>query len=306
MRPSLPVAGPGALDRLAGNMRGAWFMVASMAGFVMNDTMMKIVLGDLGLFQAICLRGVLATVLLGWLAWRRGSLLLRIGWPTGQLLAWRALGELGGAVCFLTALAHLPIANANAILQALPLAVTLAAALIFGEPVGWRRYAAIGVGMVGVLIIVRPGTEAFTVHSLWAVAAVGFVVLRDLATHRLPVAVPSLFVAFSTAAVVTLGAGLMALTRPWPPITLTDAAALTAAALFVFVGYLFSVLAMRIGEIGFVAPFRYSVVVWAGLSGLLVFGDPLDAPTVLGSAIVVASGIYAWYRERTVARQGRS
>ncbi len=94
----------------------------------------------------------------------------------------------------MAALAHLPLANTSAIFQALPLAITLGAALIFGEPVGWRRWSAIVAGFIGVLIIVRPGLAGFSQYSLFALVSVAFCALRDLATRQIPAQIPSLFI----------------------------------------------------------------------------------------------------------------
>ncbi len=175
---------PGASAASSDNMRGAGFMVAAMAGFVVNDALMKIALVDVPLFQAIFLRGVVATALIGLLAWRRGA--LRRPAPADmRVLGVRSFAEIGSTICYLTALMHMPIANATAILQAMPLAVTLAAAVFLREPVGWRRWSAILVGFAGVLLIVRPGTEGFDVNALWALAGVCFMTLRDLSTRRL-------------------------------------------------------------------------------------------------------------------------
>jgi drug/metabolite transporter (DMT)-like permease len=284
------------------NMRGAIFMMAAMAGFVLNDTLMKLVSTQLSLFQAVLLRGLLVSALIGLLAWRQGALPYRPRRRDARAIGLRVVGELGATACFLTALFNMPLANATAILQAMPLTVTLGAALVFREPVGWRRYLAIGLGFTGVLIIVRPGMAGFTGYSLWALAAVLFMALRDLATRTLPPDVPSLFVAFATAASVTTMAAVLALAQPWRPVTGSAAGLLAGAALFVFVGYLFSILSVRVGEIGFVAPFRYTNLVFAIASGLLVFGDRLDGPMLLGSAIVVAMGLYAFHRERVRAR----
>ena len=155
------------MNALSDNSRGALFMVICMAGFVLNDAMIKLVTQDISLFQAIFLRGILASLLIGALAWWRGQLFFRVSRGDGKMLALRVLGELGGTVCYLTALMHIPIANATAILQALPLAVTLGAAIFLKEPVGWRRYTAIGIGFAGVMVIVRPGAEGFEPRSGW-------------------------------------------------------------------------------------------------------------------------------------------
>lgn len=280
------------------NLRGAFFMAVAMAGFCLNDTMMKLVFADLALFQAIFLRGLLLSILIAMVALRGNQLLYRPTRHDGKILSLRVIGEIGSAVCFLTALYHMPIANATAIIQAIPLAITLTAALLFGERVGWRRYSAIAVGFAGVLIIVRPGAEGFTVYSVWAVAAVGFMVLRDLSTRRFSQAVPSLYVAFMTALLTGAFAGVVALTQDWQPMELRHFGLLSASAGFLFFGYLFSIMAMRLGDVAVVSPFRYTIMIWAIVMGIVVFGEYPDEWTLIGAAIVVGMGIYTFYRER--------
>ena len=278
-------------------------MALAMAGFCLNDTMMKLVFADLDLFQAIFLRGLLLTILTAMLALRRGELRYRFARPDARILGMRVAGEIGSAVCFLTALYHMPIANATAIIQAIPLAITLAAALFCGEHVGWRRYSAIAVGFAGVLIIVRPGGEGFTLYSFWAVAAVGFMVLRDLSTRYFSVSVPSVLVACATALGTAIFAGSVALTRDWQPMELHHLGLLCASASFLFVGYLFSILAMRVGEVAVISPFRYTIMIWAIVLGIVVFGEVPDRWTLIGAAVVIGMGIYTFYRERKLIRR---
>jgi drug/metabolite transporter (DMT)-like permease len=155
------------MPRLSDNMRAAVFMMLSMAGFAFNDAMIKLSSSDLALFQAIFLRGLFATALITLLALRMGAFRHRPGRRDRRIVALRSVAEVGSTFFFLGALFNMPIADATAILQSLPLAVTLAAAFVFGERVGWRRYAAILVGFGGVLIIVRPGGAAFTPYAFW-------------------------------------------------------------------------------------------------------------------------------------------
>jgi len=291
------------MGSLSENARGAIFMMVGMAGFVFNDTLMKMVSSELTLYQAVFLRGLMVTVMLGAFALNRGVLMPRIGGANLRLLGLRLVAEIGGTTCFLTALFHMQIANTTAILQSMPLAVTLAAALFLREPVGWRRYAAITAGFVGVLIIIRPGSEGFSLYSLWALAAIAFMVLRDLSTRRLSRDVPSVFVALTTGSGIMLFGAVVSATEPFPPVTGRAMALMAGAAVFLFIGYLFNVLAMRHGEIGFVSPFRYTVMIWAILLGFLVFGERPDAAMLAGSAIVVGTGIYTLYRERQQARR---
>lgn len=286
------------MSQTSDNFRGATLMVASMACFVLNDTFIKLAADKLSIFQVMFLRGLLTTALLALIAWRRKELFPKLARGEWRLLSFRMVGELGATLCYLTALFNMPIANATAILQSLPLAITLGAAVFLGEPVGWRRYLAIVVGFAGVLIIVRPGSEGFNVYSVWALLAVVFIVLRDLSIRRLATHVPSIFVALAGSAVITLAGLVLSPTMDWQPVDATVVQLLATAAVFLVFAYLFSVMTMRVGEIGFVSPFRYTILVWAIVLGAFVFGDIPDGWTMCGSAVVIAMGIYTFYRER--------
>jgi len=273
-------------------------MMVSMAAFVVNDAVVKLASENLSLFQVMFLRGIFSTILIGSFAWYKKQLFCHIPKVDLGKLGWRVVGEVGGTLCFLNALFNIPLANATAILQSLPLAMTFGAALFLGETVGWRRYLAIAIGFCGMLIIVRPGSEGFNHYSYWAVAAVGFVVFRDLTTRRLTANVPSLFIALLTSvAIMTTGAVLSPLTT-WQPVTIQSLIYLMIASVFLMFGYLFSIMTIRIGEIGFAAPFRYTSLVWAIIMGYLMFSDIPDRWTLLGSAIVIVMGIYTFHRER--------
>ena len=294
---------PGAeVARAADNAKGALFMMASMAGFVLNDTLMKSLAGEVPLFQAIFVRGVAATLLLAGLARAQRALTYRVAGHDRVRLGFRLAAEVGATTCFLNALFHMPIANATAILLVMPLAVTLAGAIFLREAVGWRRYTAILVGFAGVLVIVRPGGEGFNAYALSALAAVGFLVVRDLVTRRFAQGVPSVFVALATAIAITvLGAVVSLVCVDWAPLDARTVLVLAGAAACLVVGYLFGVMTMRVGEIGFVSPFRYTVLIWALLLGAVVFGEIPDATTLAGAGLVVATGLYTFHRERKAA-----
>lgn len=287
------------------NLTGAALMMASMAAFTLNDTLMKVMAGQVPLYQLLFLRGVLTTAAVAVIAWWTGALAVRLPRRDRGLIAWRVVAEVGAAHFFLTALFNMPIANVTAILQALPLTITLAAALVLHEPVGWRRFAAIGAGFAGVMLIVRPGAADFNFHSLHALAAVGFVTLRDLATRQLSAETPSMLVTLITSAAVMVAFGLASLTGSWAPMGGREIGLTAGAALMIVGGYLFSIMVMRVGEIGVVAPFRYTGLVWALLLGWLVFGAWPAPLTLLGAAIVAGSGLYTLWREGRLARAER-
>jgi drug/metabolite transporter (DMT)-like permease len=304
-RKGTPNRGCIAMKHLSDNMRGALFMMLSMAGYVFNDAMVKLLSSSLGLFQTVFLRGMIVATLLGLFAWIRGDF-SKAKTSFSIPLVLRVIGEIGGTIFFLTALFNMPIANVTAILQVLPLAVTLASALLLGEQVGWRRYGAIGIGFIGVLIIVRPGSDGFNFYSLMALGAVACIVLRDIATRRLPVGMPSVLVGFYTSIAVTLMAAIAVPFQPWHSFGLHEVSILTAASLFIFVGTIFSVMTMRVGEVSFITPFRYTILIWAILLGIVFFDDYPDGYTILGSFIVVAMGIYTFYRERAIEQKRRN
>lgn len=289
---------------LTDNMKGAVLMTLSMAGFTLNDACMKALAGDLPLAQAVVLRGVQASVLIYLLGRGLGALRFDLPAREWKLIGLRAVAEVGATYTFLSALFNMPIANVTAILQALPLTVAMAAWLFLGEPLGWRRLLAIGVGFIGVLLIIQPGGTGFSSWSIYALGTVGFVTFRDIIVRRMAKTTPSMTVAFINAVAITLVFGVMSLAEDWAPVDARAAGILMLAAVFIFGGYLFSVMVMRVGEIGFVAPFRYTGMIAALIVGYLLFGDWPDVLTLLGAAIVVAMGLFTLYRERVLTRRG--
>jgi S-adenosylmethionine uptake transporter len=295
------------LNRLPPNIAGALLMMASMAAFTINDTFVKLVGQTIPLFQLLTLRAILSTLLLLILARALGQLSFQIPREDRKWVVLRSLAEVGAAFFFLSALLAMPLANVTAILQVLPLTVTLGAALFFRERVGWRRMLAICIGFAGMLLIVRPGSEGFTIYSVYALAAVASVTLRDLVTRPMSRGVSSMTVTVITSATILVFAGLASLTVEWQAVSVREGAWIVASALFIIFGYGFSVMVMRVGDISFIAPFRYTGLVWALLLGWLVFGDWPDTLTLLGAAIVVGSGSFALYREaRLRARRKRA
>ena len=288
------------------NLTGALLMMGSMAAFTFNDAMIKSLSGQVPLFQVMFLRGALTTAMVALIAWRMGALRQRLPRADRWPVFWRMVGEVGSAYFFVTALFHMPIANISAIMQALPLTITLAAALFFSEPVGWKRMAAIIAGFIGVMLIVRPGTEGFTIYSVYGLAAVAMVTLRDLATRRLSRDVPSMLVTLITSIFITVFFGLAALTGEWAPVDGRAMLLIGGAAVMIIGGYLFSIMVMRVGEISFVAPFRYTSLIWALVLGWVVFGDWPQTITLIGAAIVVASGVFTLYREARLSRRARA
>lgn len=296
---------------ISDNLRGVAYMCLSMLAFTVNDTFMKSVTAEVPLFQVIFLRGLIAIAGLLVMGAVTGAFRQRLVAGDWGLIGLRSVAEIFATLTFLIALLHMELANLSAIMQALPLAVTLAAAVVFGDRIGWRRMSAILAGFVGVMIIIRPGTAAFDIWSLMGVASVLAVVVRDLSVRRLGSHVPSIVVALGAAVVVAaMGLGFSMLQgvalfdgmTGWQSLTASQLARVLAAGAFLIVGYLCAVTAMRSGDIGVVAPFRYTSLLWAIGLGFVAFGDLPDGWTLVGAGLVVASGIYTLLRERALRR----
>ncbi len=283
------------------NMIGAAFMCSSMAAFVLNDATVKYVAANMNVYQAIFIRGLFAILFIGLFAFASGTFRNIPDKADQKRIAWRTVTEVGATLAFLTALIHMPLANITAMLQALPLTVSVAAAIFFREYFGWHRTVAILVGFVGMLIIIRPGASGFNAYALLGLAAVLFVTWRDLISRRFTKEVSSLLVSFITAVAITFVSGLITfLFTNWMPVTTTQLAYLALAAVFLSTGYYSAIAAMRIGEVAAVTPFRYTVMIWAILLGWLIWGDIPDGWTLLGMAIVIGMGAYTLWREHKV------
>lgn len=273
---------------LSDNRRGALLMTAGMAAFTGGDACMKALAPHLPLFQAIFLRGLGISVLVwGAVLWQ--------GRPAVPPRAWRLMGlrtfcEAGAAWFYLSALSLLPIADVAAIHQAVPLTVTLAAAVVLREQVGGARILAILGGLAGVLLMIRPEGEGGWA-TLLVLGSVACVTARDLLSRAMPASVPSLLVAAVAAAGVTALAGGGAVFVDWRPVAGGTALLLAATVAFTLAGYVATVGAMRAGEVSFVAPFRYTSLLCAVALGAVVFGTWPDALTLVGGAIVVAAGL---------------
>ncbi|MWB79860.1 EamA family transporter [Pseudooceanicola sp. 216_PA32_1] len=287
------------------NMRGAFLMMGSMALFTLNYAVVKSLAAELPVTQIVVLRGLVTSLAAGLLAWRMGAFGARLGRRNRRLILLRTAAEIVSAYFFLQALVNLPLANVSAVMQSAPLSVTLAAALFLAEPVGWKRLSAILAGFVGVLLILRPGGEGFNIFALYSLAAVAFVTLRDLTTRRLSRDVPSMVVTLATAVGVTLAFSAASLATDWGPVGTGQGVLIGLAALLLTAAYLCSISAMRVGDVSFVAPFRYTSMLWALVLGFAVFGQWPDWITLAGAALVVGSGLFTLYRERQLGRAPR-
>lgn len=283
--------------RRHGNLTGIMAMLASMACFVANDTCVKLAGESVPLGEIIFLRNLAATLYILVFAAVFGGLTLPRDAPW-RLLNWRMAVEALSTLTFLTALLAMPIGDVTALAQFTPLAMTAAAAVILKEPVGWQRWAAILVGLGGVMLIGRPGTSAFSPAALILAAAVVLVITRDLITRQIPASIPTLTLTFMSAA-ITAPAGLLLLpfeTWIWP--SAHELGLLAVGGAFLTLAYAMIIVAMRAGDVGVIAPFRYAVILFALLSGWFFWGDRPDGLQLLGIAVLTLAGLYTLQQGR--------
>lgn len=282
------------------NVRGIVAILLSATGFVINDAMVKLATDELPTGELIVIRGLMATAMIGLAAWWFGamrplSVLLR-----GAMIL-RICSAALATLFIVAALRYLPLATVTAVLQVTPLAVTAGSALLLGAPVGWRRWTASLVGLAGVLLIIRPGTDGFGAHAGLALVALLFTTMRDLTTRYIDHAVPSLYVAFASSAMITVAGAMLAPLESWVVPSAHALGLLAGASVAVFIAYYLGVVAMRTGEIAVVAPFRYSTILLALLLGYLLWGYVPDAVSIGGILLVCGAGVYLLVRERTAA-----
>lgn len=292
----------GAVARMTANQRGILYMVLGMAGFAIEDMFIKLLAARLPVGQILLILGLGGTFLFGTIALRQGHRVVSAGFLRPAVLG-RNLCEMLGTFGYILAIALSPLTTATAIFQATPLGVTMGAALFLGETVGWRRWAAVAVGFSGVLLIVRPGSEAFTPASVLALVAVVGLSGRDLFTRRIPKHIDSmLLVTWAFASVSLVGLAQILVTGGAVVPTGREAAWLVGGIAGGSVAYWWLTLSTRVGELSAIMPFRYTRLLFAMVIGTTVFAERPDSWTIAGAGLIVASGIYSLLRERARAR----
>ncbi|MEM9796491.1 MAG: DMT family transporter [Pseudomonadota bacterium] len=291
-----------ATDVLA-NLRGAALMVIAMGCFAVEDALIKGLSARISPAQIIWMLGLGgAGAFAAWMALRGDPVLSRDYLRPRVLI--RSTCEVVGALFFVSALALIPLSLASAIIQATPLVVAMGAALFLGADVGWRRWAAILSGFVGVLIILRPGATGFDPATLLAVAGMLALAIRDLVTRNMPASVSGTRLSLAAFAVLVPGGMALQLLQgvPFVPPDPAEMAILALCVAIGMAGYITIVGATRTGDIALVSSFRYSRMVFALLIGVLVFAEQPDTATLVGVGIVIASGLYTLIREARLRR----
>ena len=289
------------------NFTGILLMLIAMAGFTMEVLFMKKLSVNLSTGQILITLGFGSSLVFALMAKSKGyKLTAKIFWSKGMLI--RQFAEGIAAIAFITSLTLIPLSTVAAVFQATPLVITMGAALFLGEAVGWRRWLAIIVGLIGVLIIIRPGLNSFDPNVGYVLIAVLFVTVRDLITRKLPMNVPSTIVSFQAFASLIIAGGILIFLSDQKIVGLdkNQIYFVLGGIIFGVIGYYCIVASTRIGEAGVVTPFRYSRLLFAIIIGFLFFNERPDFLTLLGASIVIMTGIYTVLRERHLARRSRA
>jgi drug/metabolite transporter (DMT)-like permease len=276
---------------ISSNLRGIGATLVATGAFVANDSCMKLALSDAPPFQVLVMRGIAACL---WCL----PLLLILGHGRdlpktfNPWVVLRSLCESVAILFFILGLAQLPIADLTAMVQVTPFLVLVAVRLIWGERIGGWRMALIAVGITGALLVAQPGGAAASPFAIFgfltAVGAAG----RDIVTRKVPSGTPALIVTFSTLLIVLLSAVVFSLafeTQVAP--TFRHVWLMGIAGLFLMFGHLFIYLAFRLAPARVVTPFFYSFMIWAGLSGVVLFNEFPNGLALAGMGLILLAGL---------------
>ena len=282
------------------NFRGAVLMMICMGAFVLNDAFVRLAGGSLPLAQILFFRGLLTTITLLLVAFYTGVFKLKVPRQDKWLIFFRSVTEALAAYFFLTAVMNMPFANVTAILQILPMTVTFAAAIIFKEKVGKFRISLILFGFLGVILIINPAKDGFNIYAGYALISVLLITIRDVLSRKLSFDVPTLIPAVSASLGVLLFSTILIINTAFQPPSLQNSFFIGSAAFFIIFGYYTAILVMRAGEISFIAPFRYSAILFALLIGFIFFEEQPSKTALLGMIIVMVSGVALIMRNNTI------
>jgi drug/metabolite transporter (DMT)-like permease len=278
--------------------RGILAMSAAVVVFIFNDALIKLAAESAPAVQAIGVRGLFATL------WCSLALLVTGAWRQLALAAhprvvFRGVLEAGAAIIYLIALFHIPFAIATAVNLSTPLILTVLAVLILKEDVRWRRWSAVTVGFLGVLLVIQPHPGDLNIWTWVALAGTVIGAFRDVIARYLPGGIPTLVVSFTTALIVALVGCGWAVVEGWQPMDGRALGFIAASSLLLAIGYQFLVIALRSGgEISVVGAFRYGSILWALAIGYVVWGEVPNTIALGGIAVIVGTGLYILHRER--------
>jgi drug/metabolite transporter (DMT)-like permease len=279
-------------------LAGIVLMTGGIFLFAVNDTLGKWLVATYSVGQVLLMRSVAALLVLAPFIWRDRHRFAVAPRPAVQVM--RAAFATVEVACFYWAVAYLPLADVMAFYLAGPIFVTAIAGSVLREPVGWRRWAAVTIGFLGVVICLRPGSAALTWPALIALAGSFTFSLSMISTRFLRGTSDTVLVTTQTAAALAFGSVLAP--AAWVEPSATDAALLALLGVVAMAAHMCVNRSLKLAPASTVVPYQYTTIIWAVLFGYLVFGDVPDAAMLLGAGIIVAAGLFIFLRERRLAR----
>ena len=284
------------------NFRGALIMMVCISAFVLNDAFVRLAGNSLPLAQILFWRRLITTIVLLTFAIYGGVFSSKVSKKDKWRIFFRSIAEALTSYFFLTAVMNMPFANVTAILQILPMTVTLAAAFVFKEKVGIIRITLILAGFLGVVLIINPSTDGFNLYAIYALIAVFLITTRDLITRKISSTVPTLLPTVSASIGVLIFSLFLLINTPFQPLNTQNSLFILLAAFFIIFRYYTAVLVMRSGEISFISPFRYSAILFALILGLIFFDEKPEKTAFFGIVIVMVAGIFLMLRNSSVQK----
>ncbi len=295
---------PHFLRQLSPTGLGVAVMLFGMVLFALNDAMGKFLVSTYSLGQVIAVRSIAAVIILLPIVWRAGlAKLVNVERP--GLQAARVFFSTAELFCFYFAVAALPLADVMTYWLAAPIYVAALSPFLLGEKVGWRRWTAIGIGFVGVLIALKPSSASLTSAAFFSIlgsAAFAFMMLSGRQLRNTPDTVLAFW--------QIIGAGLAGivaiLVAPsgWIPIQSGfDLSLLALLGIVAMTAHVLVNRALKLADAATVAPLQYTLLLWAVIFGWLIFGDVPQISIVIGAGLIVLSGLYIFFRENAVKRK---
>ena len=273
------------------NMRCIFYMIIAMAGFAIEDAIIKQLSNSMPISEILILIGIGGLIIFSLAARFRTIRIFSTEIKNLRFLI-RSLCELAAAISFVTAIVHGSLSISSAIIQATPLAVVIGGAFFLKQRVSRRSWMLVLTGFIGVMMVTQPGLEGFKPATLFAVAAVFFLAIRDIITRSISDSIPVVTISF-WAFFASLFAGIITVPffDSFQAPSSTDVLLLTTSVCTASLAYCAVVLATRSGEISVIAPFRYTRLLFAlGLS-VVFFNESINSLMIFGSALIAISGV---------------
>jgi len=288
--------------KVSNDLLGIFYMLLCQFSFATNDAFVKAIYENYDeifvLNQIIFIRGIFTLLFILLFLYIKEELNFKLIFTSNELRV-RGILESLAALFFFIGIALLPFANVYILLSMAPILLTAFSAIFLREKVRWRRWSAVLLGFVGVVVVINPGKLETSYYFIFPIVAAIMLSIRDMYTKKFKKDYPSLQIAFMTCFVVTALFGLLSIYKLYD-FSLKDIFILFIAAFFLALGYIFSIATIKIALVSVTSTFRYSVILWGILYGYFLFDEVPLTNTYIGALIIVISGLIIISRQKKI------